>query len=83
MLLLSCESELVSVSQLKEHIEHRARENQYMRELGIESQWLYKKEWTLRDYADWRKSTNLTRFHYCPECGNKINWGAIRKEEPT
>jgi hypothetical protein len=75
--------ELATVTMLKEHIEYRVRENQYMRELGIKSTWLYKKEWSLRDYADWRKSTNLSRFNYCPECGKVIDWGAIRKEEPV
>lgn len=37
--------------------------------------------YTLRDYGDLRKKTNLRRFLYCPECGNKIDWGMIRRME--
>lgn len=80
-LLHYCEdSELATVSKVKENIADRARSNRQMRELGVETNWLYKKEWSLRDYADRRKSTNLTRFDYCPECGKAIDWKAIRKE---
>lgn len=83
-LLHHCEeSELATVSLVKEHIVARTEHNIQLRALGIESDWLYKKEWSLRDYADKRKNTNLTRFDYCPECGNKIDWGAIRKEKTT
>lgn len=71
---------LATISHLKDHIADRVRQNKYLREVGIESKFLYYKEWSLRDYADKRKNTNLTRFDYCPECGNKIDWGAIRKE---
>lgn len=38
---------------------------------------LVHKEYTLKDYADRRKSTNLTRFAYCPMCGKKIDWKKI------
>lgn len=38
------------------------------------------KEYTLKDYTDKRKSTNLTRFNYCPDCGKKIDWKAMRKD---
>ncbi len=77
------EGELATLARVKEHIVDRADHNIQMRALGIESPWLYKKEWSLRDYADKRKSTNLTRFDYCPECGKKIDWKAIREEEPA
>ena len=33
----------------------------------------------LADYADRRKSTDLTRFTYCPYCGKKIDWKKIRE----
>ena len=36
------------------------------------------KVWTLSDYCDKRKSTDLTRFNYCPLCGKKIDWKAIK-----
>ena len=35
--------------------------------------------YTLKDYGDRRKSTNLTRFYFCPECGEKIDWITIRR----
>ena len=36
------------------------------------------KGWTLADYCDKRKNTDLTRFEYCPMCGIKIDWKAIK-----
>ena len=30
--------------------------------------------YTMKQYCDWRYSTNLTRFSHCPYCGKKINW---------
>jgi len=39
---------------------------------------LRRKEWTLADYGDKRKNTNLTRFDFCPECGKAIDWKKIR-----
>ena len=38
----------------------------------------YRKEYTLQDYADKRKSTNFTRFGFCPYCGKKIDWKKIK-----
>lgn len=35
--------------------------------------------YTLEDYVDRRKSTNITRFEYCPYCGEKINWKSIKE----
>lgn len=32
------------------------------------------------DYLDRRKSTNLSRFDYCPVCGNKIDWKKMRED---
>ena len=34
--------------------------------------------YTMKDYADKRKSTNITRFEYCPHCGEKIDWKKIK-----
>lgn len=70
---------LVTVSDLKEHIERQVGISKFYRKVGLKEP----KVWTLRDYADKRKSTNLTRFDYCPECGKKIDWKEIRKEEPV
>ena len=37
--------------------------------------------WTLKEYADKRRSTDLTRFNYCPECGKRIDWAALKEEK--
>ncbi len=34
----------------------------------------------LQQYCDWRRSTDLHRFSYCPDCGAKIDWGKIKRE---
>ena len=39
-----------------------------------------KTPYTLKDYVDRRKSTNLTRFEFCPYCGKKIDWKKIKEE---
>lgn len=33
-----------------------------------------------KQYTDFRCSTNLERFKYCPECGEKIDWKKVRIE---
>jgi hypothetical protein len=78
-----CEgSMLITLPKLKEYIQTEIIEfNALCRIEGYID--ILHRLWTLRDYADWRKSTNLTRFNYCPECGQKIDWGAIRKEAET
>ena len=37
--------------------------------------------YTFRDYGDKRKSTDLIRFEYCPGCGKKIDWKAIKNKK--
>ena len=74
--------ELVTLSQLK----NRIAEKRYYNEVTVpayasEPTWLLQKVWQLRDYGDFRKSTDLTRFKCCPYCGNKINWKEIRSME--
>lgn len=70
---------LVNIHNLKLHIQERKEHNENCKRCGLEN--LLWPEWALRDYADGRKSTNLRRFTYCPECGEKIDWKAIRKGE--
>ena len=79
LLYITDDSELVDIHQLKFHIQERIEHNQSCRENGFD--FLVWPEWTLRDYTDGRKSTNLRRFKFCPECGEKIDWKAIRKGE--
>ena len=74
------DSQLVTIEDLKEHIAEGKYHNEVLVPLYAQGdqQRLMKKIWTLADYGDWRKSTNLTRFSYCPKCGNFIDWKAIR-----
>ena len=73
--------EMVTLIGLKDYIRNTTEFNELCCEYGKEQ--FKRKDWSLRDYADWRKNTNLSRFNYCPECGKKIDWGAIRREEPV
>ena len=36
--------------------------------------------WTLDDYADRRKNTDMRRFDFCPLCGEKIDWKALKNQ---
>ena len=73
------DSEPTTVRGLQEHIAYRVSHNKEMKELGIVADWMFCKEWTIKDYTDKRKNTNLTRFDFCPECGKRIDWAAIRR----
>ena len=72
------DSGLVDIRRLKFHVQERIEYNKSCQENGLES--LAWPEWTMKDYADERKSTNLRRFKFCPECGEKIDWKAIRRD---
>ena len=61
-------TDLVTLADLKEHIETMKRLPSYF----------HKKPYELADYCDKRKSTDLTQFNYCPICGKKIDWNAIK-----
>lgn len=37
--------------------------------------------YSLKDYLDKRKNTNLRRFLYCPECGEKIYWNELKEQK--
>lgn len=41
------------------------------------------KIYTMSDYCDKRKSTDLERFNFCPLCGEKIDWEEMRKNKNT
>jgi hypothetical protein len=45
--------------------------------------WKDFKFYTLKDYCDMRKSTDLSRFKFCPYCGKKIDWKKIKRENDT
>lgn len=65
-------TELVTLAELKEHIKNRL-------ERDYNSEYNYRSElWLLSKYCDKRYSTDLTRFKFCPLCGKKIDWKAIK-----
>lgn len=33
--------------------------------------------YTMKDYTDRKKETNLSRFNFCPVCGEKIDWAML------
>lgn len=72
-------SDVVTLEELMKYIRDEEEFNLYLDVQGRGNE--KSLVWTLRDYADGRKSTNLRRFSYCPECGEKIDWKAIRKGE--
>lgn len=64
-------TELVTIAELKKHIEKENRLPNYFN----------KKPYQLSDYCDKRKSTDLTRFEYCPICGKNIGWKVIKETQ--
>lgn len=78
-LLLQTEtSDLCTVSILRRHIEERREINEFAIKYMPD---LVSPEWTMKDYADRRKSTNLTHFTFCPTCGKKIDWKELREKD--
>ena len=69
-------TDLVTLADLEGYIEREKR----LAESNKDSEWWQSmcKKYTLEDYCDKRKSTDLTRFNYCPLCGKKIDWKAIK-----
>ena len=69
-------TDLITLAELKKYIE----EEKQLAERHKDCKWWQSilNKYTLEDYCDKRKSTNLTRFNYCPLCGKKIDWKAIK-----
>ena len=65
------DTRIVTLEELKEHIQW---------EKESRSPYFNWKTHELSDYCDKRKNTDLTRFEFCPMCGKKIDWKAIKKE---
>lgn len=72
---------LVSLDGLKEHIQSNRQQNEWIDKDPVlkDCEELKSKIYSLKDYADKRKATDLTRFDFCPECGQKIGWEAIKR----
>ena len=72
---------LVTLSSLRAHIDAEHELRAAARRDGLISlleRW--PRVYTLADYCDGRRNTDLHRFNFCPECGQKINWRAIKEE---
>ena len=74
-------SELTTVDGLIHHIRERIAFNDMIRTFEEFSDLTHRlrPEYTMKDYGDHRRSTNLTRFECCPMCGIDIDWKAIRQ----
>lgn len=77
LLYYTDDSRLVTVEGLLNYIEDEKYFNEIARHEGLNS--LIRKVHSIRDYADRRKSTNLTRFTFCPHCGKEIDWKKIKE----
>ena len=70
---------MVTLAELKEHIKDRLELRDYNRKMLLTKEYNHHfKYWYLEEYCDKRKSTDLTRFNYCPLCGKKIDWKSIK-----
>ena len=76
------DAKLVTVSKLLEEIKYERQHYSYMcnlcKKYNIDKPTKY---YTIKDYCNKRKSTNLERFEFCPYCGKKIDWKKIKNEE--
>lgn len=68
-------SRMVTIEMLEKSVEYEMESYISNFEKGIEAQELY----SLDDYFNKEKNTDLTRFEYCPKCGKKIDWEQLRK----
>lgn len=67
---------LCTLQDLEQHVEDRKEMNEFIRKCCPD---IIRKDWSMKDYFDRRKSTDLTRFSFCPVCGKKIDWNGLRK----
>jgi hypothetical protein len=74
-------SDLITLNELKSKIKWNKEFNACINNDPIYARvtWALRPDWTLKDYADKRKSTNLHHFDFCPICSKAIDWKAIKK----
>ena len=73
-------TEMVTLNGLKHHIQDMSELIEALKKNELFNEHLYgARAWTLVDYCDKRKTTDLTRFEHCPTCGKKIDWKAIKR----
>lgn len=67
---------LVTVDDLKEHINRCKELNDWAKRVGCQPPYTTH---SLKDYADKRRRTNLYQFEFCPDCGERIDWAKFRR----
>ena len=65
------DTRLVTLESLKAHIEALREESELVGSSTVIP-------WTLNDYCNRRKRTDLRRFTFCPICGKPIPWDDFR-----
>lgn len=74
-----CESSyLMSYEGLLQMLAEKKRMDEYAMNDPLYSQILEPWKWKLEDYLDGRKNVNMIRFRFCPDCGKRIDWKAMR-----
>lgn len=75
-------SRLVTFEDLKRHIEQKTELKALFEEYHPQYEGFIRsiKLYSIADYADKRRSTDLHRFDFCPKCGKKIGWKELKKE---
>lgn len=77
MLQLTDYAELAAAEDVAKDIINDTEYNDVINKWGYTQ---LKKIFSPKQYTDFRCSTNLERFKYCPECGEKIDWKKVRVE---
>ena len=72
---------LVTFSDLVEYIKDCIVYNGYVDKYYPSFYTVHKKVYTISDYANHMKITDLERFTYCPFCGEKIDWDKLKEKE--
>ena len=75
------ETRLVTLKALKAHIASKIEHAELIEDMKREHPSFSAncRVYTLSDYCDGRRSTDLIRFKFCPGCGREIDWKAIKE----
>lgn len=83
-------SGIVSLRSLKAHIDSEIQRvaAYHSAKYDALNQWLQDRlpkdpfvVYTLADYCDVNKQTDLVRFNYCPVCGKEIQWAEFMEDK--
>lgn len=73
--------ELVTIPGIKEHIDQQLRFAALWNSDNVLGVTRTFRVFSLADYCDTGKQTDLQRFNYCPICGYEIPWETIPNED--